>query len=161
MAPRYHRIVLLLLLGCGAALQAQSVLAPSELTNRPLAIPNDASAVGWNPSLLGAREGTWDLLLALPFSENQSQSERPFAAFGRFGPAGVGVISGRGDSGRTARHYFGGFGWPAIKGRFWVGGGFRLFQEGSTIKGGGITLSGTIRPSSSLLASLTLMDPTG
>jgi outer membrane protein OmpA-like peptidoglycan-associated protein len=148
------------MLGSRLALFSQSVLSPQELTNRPLAIPNDASAIGWNPSLLGTRSSTYDFIAAMPFGIGEMLPGTPFAAFAKFGPAGIGMTSGHNDSLLPFSQYYAAYGWPAIQGRFWVGVGLRLLYEDSLLHGG-IVVSGTVRPSSKLMTSLSLIDPTG
>jgi outer membrane protein OmpA-like peptidoglycan-associated protein len=162
MSNRYRcaLLVLLVTLGILPSLDAQPVVRPEDLTNRQLAYPGDPSAVGWNPSLLGVKPGAYGALLALPYSSSFSTSGDRFGAFAKIGPAGVGALRGRSERGSAFTQFYAGFGWAALRERFWVGGALRLLDDDGTFKSGGIVLSGTLRPASKLIASLTLINPT-
>ncbi len=155
MPLQYILIVLALLVFSAPPIVAQPGLTPATLTNTPLGSLNDASAVGWNPSLLGITSG-YDFLLALPYgSKFNVNFKNGYAAFGKFGPLAGGIITPPENTlGRD--NYYVGTGFNVIESRLWAGFGVRWLEGGGFFKSAEYTLAATLRPLPRLLTSLTI-----
>ncbi|MDB5035793.1 MAG: von Willebrand factor type domain protein [Chlorobi bacterium] len=165
ISTRRSWVLLVLLLTGIARLRGQALFTPEALTNRPLGALNDASATGWNPSLLGITSSGVDVMLALPFSSPFSFSGNAYGAFGKFSYFGLGIIGPLRDSIPTGeipvrKQYFAGFGLPIVDDYLWMGAGVRWFDGEGFGHSGEWSLSGTLHPASKLLASVTLANLT-
>jgi len=165
MPLRQTLAILLLLLVGGTTLRSQLLFSPIELTSRPLNSMNDASAVGWNPSMFGVNSAGYDFLLALPYGDRFSFGGKPYAAFAKLGPIGGGIITLYDDSATVgtlplAKQYFVGTGFPIVDGSLWVGLGSRWFDGGGFFKSGEFSLSATLHPAARLLGSVTVSNIT-
>lgn len=165
MSLRYLLCLALLALLSGTALRSQILFSPIELTNRPLGSLNDASSVGWNPSLLGIEPGGYELLLAIPYGDRFSFAGKPYAAFAKAGPFSGGLITLYDDSVEAGslslpKQYFVGFGIPIVEETFWVGATNRWLDAGGFLKSGEFSISATMHPFSRFLASLTVSNIT-
>lgn len=165
MSVRSTLIVLFILLAGGAGLHAQLLFSPIELTSRPLNSLNDASAVGWNPSLFGVNPAGYDFLLALPYGDRFVFGGKPYSVLAKLGPVGGGMITMYDDSldpGTLplAKQYFIGAGFPLIENALWVGAGSRWFDGGGFLRSGEFAVSATVHPIPRLLASLTVANIT-
>lgn len=69
----------------------QYYYTPFDFTNRPLGYLSDASAVAWNPALLGIR-GTADLLIGAPITNDFKIKDDQFSVFAKSNAFGVGFI---------------------------------------------------------------------
>jgi outer membrane protein OmpA-like peptidoglycan-associated protein len=111
-------------------LSAQTLPLPAEqATNRRLGYLSDASAVGWNPAMLGVRSSL-ELMAAVPLA--QSFAPRgPFSLFAKLAPFAVGYAGNPSDS--TAQLYAGaGFSiWDDV---LWLGASGRLYNKGEINK---------------------------
>lgn len=86
-------VLTVLLLQFGEIL-AQSSVLPSILTNRRMGFPGDASAVAWNPALLGVRSGENEFLAAYDHDKTLKDSLNRWSLFGKLGPFALGYVPG-------------------------------------------------------------------
>lgn len=148
---------------CVAPLAAQPAISPEIFSNRRLGHLNDASAVGWNPALLGLRSGETDLLAAGSYDRDLDLTRMLYALFAKVGPVGLGSTGPLGDSaGAFAdRLYHGGLGAAVLDEEFWGGLGVRWTDGKGFIPSVEFLLSGVYRVRPDLLTGLTLGNLTG
>lgn len=93
MKTTLYRYALVIMLLCAAVSQghAQAYLSPYQFTNRPMGFVSDATAVGWNPSLIGLEPEEVDLLFGFPVDDAFKRTG-PSAFFGKFGTFAGGFI---------------------------------------------------------------------
>jgi outer membrane protein OmpA-like peptidoglycan-associated protein len=104
-------------------------LTPDMLTNRQMGYLNDASAVQWNPALLGVRSSS-DLLLSLPLSNQFDISGSQYGLFAKFGHLGFGYISEYNDSLlKLPQSLYTGYGIQILRDHLWLGGS--VFYSGN------------------------------
>ncbi|MFY7999808.1 MAG: OmpA family protein [Candidatus Kapaibacteriota bacterium] len=108
--------------------QKQSIFMPELMTNRRLDYLADATAVGWNPALLGVRP-YFDLTLATSVSGNESSSSAKFGIFTKFLGLGLGYASNPAIR-RSGGEFYIGYGTPLIDDVLWGGAGFRMSFAG-------------------------------
>jgi len=120
MKALYSSVVILFFIVIGVS-HAQSIFNPDELTNRKLGLLNDASAVGWNPALLGVNNN-FDLLLGTSLLPNGDWSKF-VGGFMKVWKIGVGYVPKK-DSLTPQNIYFG-FGVPIIEDYLWLGASVR------------------------------------
>jgi outer membrane protein OmpA-like peptidoglycan-associated protein len=102
-------------------LAAQTLFQPNEFTNRRLGFSNDASAVGWNPAVLGMSDDT-DFLFGLPLTSS-FESNGLYGAFIKISSFGMGIIPKK-DS-ISQQQFFAGLGFSLLNERLWFGASIR------------------------------------
>ncbi len=138
--------------------QVQTI-APEDLTNRQLSYFNDASAVGWNPSLLGlaADLEDYDVVLGVPYlADNYSLSKSLYAGFAKLGPLAVGTLGTLDSTSTYSQKYFGGLGFPMFD-RHAAFGLSAQFDGGKAFfKSAQYTIAATVWPTDHVLGSATI-----
>ncbi len=103
---------------------AQYFNTPFDFTNRPLGMLSDASAVHWNPAMLGVR-GTADLLIGVPLDNNFGLMSKQFDIFAKSNAFGVGFSMDKYpnniDSEKFVKTFFAGMGYPLKQHSLWWG----------------------------------------
>ncbi|MBS1537268.1 MAG: OmpA family protein [Bacteroidetes bacterium] len=102
-------------------LSAQTLFQSNEFTNRRIGFTNDASAVGWNPAMLGMSDNT-DLVLGLPLNAS-FKTNGLYGAFIKMSGMGLGFIPQK-DS-ISKQQFFVGLGFSLLDERLWFGGSIR------------------------------------
>ena len=102
------------------------------LSNRRIGYVNDASAVGWNPALLGLNQGI-DILLASTHDKNFNIMPQ-YAGFLKLGGLAAGIILPR-DSMSPLQQSIpmtihAGYGFPLIPDYVWIGGAGKYLDDG-------------------------------
>ena len=116
---------------CAQSLPVPEVFLPEHGTNRRLGYISDASAVAWNPALMGVRQSL-DLTLMTPLTTQFSTTQPlQFGMFGKFSGLGLGYTGSPAD-GATA--LFAGIGIPVVDDWLWLGASGRLFNKGELSK---------------------------
>lgn len=159
-------LVILALVVASPALRSQVSLTPIDFTNRPLGNLNDASAVGWNPSILGVHSSGWELVVGAPFDANIGFNKSPYGIFVKGGPVGAGIIAPLYDTLEpgmvpTPQQYYLGFGFPMSKNYFWFGVGTRWYDGEGFFKSAEVTASASIHPSPRIMAGVAVENVTG
>lgn len=148
-------LLLLSLLPCGL-LQAQPMLEPRAMTNRPLGLPGDASSVGWNAGVLGmSRE--FDIVGGLQYDTSFSDATTSFGFFAAWQGIGFGIL---GQSLKTPDPvYYAGLGFPInIEGLpLWAGGSV-TYSDGSFFRNTDLSLGVVLEPLSRVLVGLNAGD---
>jgi len=95
-------------------------LISERLTNRPLGFLSDASAVAWNPSLLGVRSGTFDATFFAPYFDLNGNIENgnSYGGFLSYSPVSFGYVTG---SDWEPGQIYTGLGFPIISETLWFG----------------------------------------
>jgi hypothetical protein len=138
--------VVLCLCALGNLAFAQSRLfSPENLSNRRLGFLTDASAVGWNPAMLGIRSGS-ELLVAAPIGQDFSL-QRQYGFFAKLAPLAVGYTLNA-DSSLVTGEFYAGLGLNVLDDILWLGASARLVNPGDVRK---ISLE-TLRWNASLVA---------
>lgn len=118
---RYSLLVLLLLV---SELSGQYYYTPFDFTNRPLGYLSDASAVAWNPALLGIR-GTADLVIGAPLTKDFGFKDDQFSVFAKSNAFGVGFIMDKHplnkDTNVFTKSIIAGLGYPIRQHSLWWG----------------------------------------
>lgn len=145
-------------------LQIQSAvepLRPENITMRHDGYESDASAVGWNPSLLGKDFWSYEVLGVKSIDRTGAFNTGPYGLFAKIGPVAAGMTGNVNDSlSRIPRQFYAGLGVPVIDSMLWVGAGMRWLDGGGFINSSELALSGTVTPVKGLTASLTLANLT-
>jgi outer membrane protein OmpA-like peptidoglycan-associated protein len=102
----------------------QTVLMPEILSERRLDYLSDASAVGWNPALLGVRKH-FDLTLATTISANSLSLSGNVGVFAKFSGIGLGYTISPAIIGSSGELYAG-YGLRIVDDVLWVGVSTRL-----------------------------------
>jgi outer membrane protein OmpA-like peptidoglycan-associated protein len=137
---------------------AQPTITPESLSNRRLGYLNDASALGWNPALLGVQWRELDFLGAGSYGDDLSFAHTLYALFGKFGPVALGSTGPLGDSAgfTMPRQYHAGFGVPVLTEEVWAGANVRWLDGRGFGNSAEFSIAGLYRPRIDLLAGLTL-----
>ena len=111
---------------------ANSQLTSHGLSNRRIGYVNDASAVSWNPALLGMVKAT-DILVA-SMHDKQFNIMPQYAAFAKFGGLAAGIILPR-DSVSIFQNSIpmtihAGYGFSVFDDYLWIGGGAKYTDDG-------------------------------
>jgi hypothetical protein len=113
---------------CAQTSSAQERLFdPASMTNRQLGFFGDATAVGWNPSLLGTRK-TIDLAVATPLSDQFALSGQ-YGIFARLSGFGLGYVLNTNTFGTG--ELYAGLGFNIIDDILWLGASGRVVNPGS------------------------------
>ncbi len=158
MSTMLRRVILLsavVFAASTALIYAQLPIRPGELTNRRLDYLGDASAVGWNPAMLGSNSVT-ELLLATTVRDRFDIGNTPFGVFAKLWYLGIGATSVTGDSLAIPNQYYVGFGLPVMEDFLWLGASLNWRDGGGAFDSGEWMLSGMIAPVDDVRASLTL-----
>lgn len=150
-------LLLVTMLTCGLEVVAQTGVTAEAMTNRRLGYLNDASAVGWNPAMLGVHPGEFDLVGAGSFDRDFTLSYSLYGLFGKAGPVALGATGPIGDSVISGRRqYYAGFGIPIADDELWVGAGSRWVDGLGFGKSSEYTAAVLYRPLPTLLAGLSI-----
>ncbi len=113
-------------------LPAQTRLfAPESVTNRRLGYLGDASAVGWNPAMLGMRSSL-ELLLSAPLNQNFGTMGQ-YSLFAKLAPFAVGYTLNADNDLATGELYTG-LGFNVLDDILWLGASGRLTNPGDIQK---------------------------
>ncbi|MCU0424468.1 MAG: OmpA family protein [Candidatus Kapabacteria bacterium] len=127
-ALRCAVIVAWLCVFVGIAHAQNRLFAPENLSNRRLGFLTDASAVGWNPALLGMRNGS-ELLVAAPIGQDFSL-QRQYGFFAKLAPLAVGYTLNA-DSSLATGELYAGLGFNVLDDILWLGGSARVVNPGN------------------------------
>ena len=99
-------------------------ILPEELSARRMGLLSDASAVGWNPALLGTRPGL-DIVggIGLDSSFNLPTRNWMLSAFANLGGLALGYT---GNLDRGLGHFYTGLGFKILSDKLWIGGSGRV-----------------------------------
>ncbi|MBK9249848.1 MAG: OmpA family protein [Ignavibacteria bacterium] len=120
MKIRYSSVVMLIIILFVGTAQAQSIFNPVEFTNRKLGLLNDASAVGWNPALLGINDN-FDAVIGATLLPSGKLSGN-YSAFMKIWKLGIGYIP---EKDNLPQNIYFGFGVPIIEDYLWLGASVR------------------------------------
>lgn len=109
LAPFSIVALLLSMLVGTPSLDAQPLLDPATMTNRPLGIPGDASSVAWNPALIGTTEEA-DLVGGMRYDTALTSDNLTAGIFASAWYLGAGVILSSNDL--IEPRFHAGFGFP-------------------------------------------------
>jgi outer membrane protein OmpA-like peptidoglycan-associated protein len=107
-----------------------SIFAPETMSNRRLGFFGDATAVGWNPSLLGTRK-TLDLAVATPLSDQFSLTGQ-YGFFAKLTGFGVGYVANTNNA--ASGELYAGLGFNIIDDFLWLGASGRVVNPGDIQK---------------------------
>ncbi len=133
-------------------------ILPEEMSARRMGLLSDASAVGWNPALLGTRPGL-DIVggLGLDSSFNLPTRNWMLSAFANLGGLSIGYT---GNMDRGFGHFFGGLGFKILSDKLWIGGSGRLDynKDISSVSLGTLAWNGSLafKPTDGVFAGLSV-----
>lgn len=130
--------------------QAQQIFNPGDLTNRRLGLLNDASAVGWNPALLGIKD-KFDMVIGTSLTPSLGLTGF-YGAFLKTWKIGLGYVP-KNDS-LSPQNIYLGFGFPFIEDYLWLGASVRNTEFSLTGMRYGISGIYSIRPNLLVSAGL-------
>lgn len=137
---------------------------PEQLTNRRYALANDATAVGWNPAMLGNITSfrSYDFLVGFGLDRKFELSKVPFGIYGKVGPIALGTTGTVGGDTTDHATYYAGFGLP-IDDEINLGIAAHLFDipGGDLLKDAEYTLSGTWMAAEDFIAGASLYNIAG
>lgn len=132
---------------------------PEQLTNRRYALANDATAVGWNPAMLGYITSfrSYDFLAGFGLDRKFELTKVPFGIYGKVGPIALGTSGVAGGDSTDFASYYVGFGLP-IDDEINLGISARMqdIPGGELLKDAEYTLSGTWLAAEDFIAGASL-----
>ncbi len=108
----------------------ESILAPEAMTNRRTTFFGDATAVGWNPALLGTRK-TLDLVVVAPMGADLLSLTGQVGVFTRLSGFGVGYVANTNPVNAASGELYAGLGLPILDDLLWFGASGRLVNPGN------------------------------
>lgn len=131
------------------ALPVHTTYLPEAISNRRMDYLSDATAVGWNPSLLGMRSH-FDMTIAGAFSSNGIQTTTKYGAFAKAYGLGIGYATNPSFKPSSGELYLG-FGFQALDDILW--GGVSVRQSFFSLSATDFNISLTAKPLAGLFLS--------
>lgn len=131
------------------ALPVHTTYLPEAISNRRMDYLSDATAVGWNPSLLGMRSH-FDITIAGAFSSNGIQTTTKYGAFAKAYGLGIGYTTNPSFKPSSGELYLG-FGFQALDDILW--GGVSVRQSFFSLSATDFNISLTAKPLAGLFLS--------